>query len=125
MSDKELPKPLEELSDSFEEMFETAEAVKGEAFAKFVGFMVNAQTMVKIISMVCEESLDEGRYVLEDENHPMRKVINRILNQGIHMYAEALDLTEETMDEAVKFAEAMHNKINSAEDRMLKEDDNE
>lgn len=122
MSEKE-DKAIQDLSDAFDEMFETAEAVKGEQFAQFVGFLVNAQTIIKIMAIVAEESMEAGEYVLADEDHPMRQTITRILNQSIGMYGDAIGMSQELMDEAAIFAKAMHDKINHAEDSMEGEDD--
>lgn len=120
MSD--IPNPIEDLGDSFEEMFETMEAVKGEQFAQFVGFVLNSGTLIKIMSMVAHDSIEQGEYVLADENHPLRKMVAKILNQGANMYAEALGLPEDVLKEAVKMAEAMQDKISHAEDLASKDD---
>lgn len=116
-------KHIKDLSDSFEEMFETAEAVKGESFTHMVGYMVNAQSLLKIMQLVAQESIEEGKYVLINEKHPMRAMIARILDQGVSMYGDALGLTMEQMQEAAKFAEAMRDKINHAEDLVEGEDE--
>lgn len=116
-------KTLNDLSESFDDMFETAEAVKGEAFAQFVGFLVNSQSLIKIVSMACEESIEAGEYVLGDENHPLRKTISRILNQSISMYGDALGLAEDELKEAVTFAMKMQQKIDQAEDALEDEED--
>ena len=120
---KKESKAINDLSESFEDMFETAEAVKGEAFAQFVGFLVNSQSIIKIIAMACEESIEEGSYVLADEKHPLRKTITRILNQSISMYGDALGLPEKELKEAVDFAMKMQEKIDQAEDALMDEEE--
>ena len=120
MSDKE-PQSIKDLSTAFEEMFETAQAVKGEHFTELVGMMVNASSLVKVIGIAVSESLEAGEYVLADPNNPIRKTITRILHQNLSMFASAAGLSDEDVKEAQKFAEHMQGKIDKAEDAMGEE----
>ena len=88
MSDKET-ESIKNLTTSFEEMFETAQAVKGEHFTELVGMMVNASSLVKVIGIAVSDSLEAGEYVLADPNNPIRKTITRILHQNLSMFASA------------------------------------
>lgn len=122
MSDKEESQPIKNLTTAFEEMFETAEAVKGEHFTELVGMILNASSLVKIIGVAVSDSLEAGQYVLADVNNPIRKTITRILHQNLSMFASAAGLSEEDVAEAQKFAEEMQKKIDQAEDELEDEE---
>jgi adenylate cyclase len=117
MSDQE-PQAIKNLSDAFADMFETAEAVKGERFAEMVGLILNTGSLVKVIGMAVHESMKTGEYILADTNNATRKTITRILNQHLSMFADAAGLSDEDVEEANRFAKEMQKKIDEAENAM-------
>jgi hypothetical protein len=115
---EKIPRELKELTIDLEDMMETAEAIQGEKFADLSGYVMNNRNLTELIAIAVQFSVEEGKNVLLDEEDPISDTIIKILSTNTNAYAMALGLSDEQIDEALKFIDAMSDKIQSTKQKM-------
>jgi len=113
-----MDKEIKNLSADLQEMMETAQAVQGQAFTDLIAYVMNSRNLVKLFHGAVEASLNEGKNILPNMDDPITKTMLGIMSINTTSYAEALNLSEEKIDEALKFIDAMTDKINLASRKM-------
>ena len=115
-------KEIKSLTIDLEDMMETASAVQGEAFADLIAFVMNSRNLVKLFHAAIEVSIQDGKSILHDLDDPVSKTMLHIMSANTSSYADALQLSGEKIDEALKVIDAMTDKINSATKKMMEEE---
>ena len=113
-----MEKEIKNLSADLQEMMETAQAVQGEAFADLIAYVMNSRNLVKLFHGAIEASLEEGKNILPNMDDPISKTMLSIMSINTSSYADALELSSDKIDEALKFIDAMTDKINLASRKM-------
>jgi hypothetical protein len=113
-----IPKEIEDLSTDLQDMMETAEAVQGKDFANLVSYVMNVHNLTAMISMAVDCSIEESKNILRDDDDQTADIILRLLSSNTNSYAEALNLPEEKVEEAVLFINVIHEKINSTKNQL-------
>lgn len=117
----ELPQNLKDLTTNLEEIMETTEAVKGEAFANLVRYLLNTQSLIKAIHGTIFASMEANENILlEEEDNFISGVLRSIMMSNTRLVIEALELTEDQVAEVMKQVESIGKQIKSAVNKESK-----
>jgi hypothetical protein len=119
----EMPKQVEDLVTDLEDMMETAEAVHGEQFANFAAYLMNSKSVMKLMAIAVDMSIEEGKSILANEKHPIVDAMTSLMASNAKRCAEAAKLTEEQMVEVFKFTSALAKKTTGVMNTLNKEEE--
>lgn len=115
---EKIHKEIKNLTVDLEEMMETAGAVQGEIFTDLVCFVMNHRNLIQLIAGAVDYSLEQNKNILRSADDPIAETIVNMLSANTNAYARALDLSDEKIDEALKFMDAMSEKIYNTKLKM-------
>ena len=92
---------------TFDDMIESARAVRGEAFAKLVMQIINQKAIIKMVDVIAHMSAEAGETILADKDQPFTEMLAVILRQNISMMTDVLELNHEMLKEALEFADRL------------------
>ena len=118
-----MPKQVEDLVTDLEDMMETAEAVHGEQFANFAAYLMNSKSVMKLMAIAVDMSIEEGKSILANEKHPIVDAMTSLMASNAKRCAEAAKLTEEQMVEVFKFTSALAKKTTGVMNTLNKEEE--
>jgi hypothetical protein len=105
------PKHVEDLATKIEEMMETAQAVKGEAFADLIRYMLNTKSLIKAMYAAIEVSIQEKENILLKDENFISDALKHITAVNTKLFIEALNLTEEQVSEVMKHVRAVDKQV--------------
>jgi hypothetical protein len=115
---EKIPKEIENLTTDLEDMMETAEAVQGEAFADLACFVMNSRNLAELIGVAVEWSLEKNKNILLEKNGRLAEAITTLLSTSTNAYARAIGISEEKIQEAMKFIDVMNDKIETTKQKI-------
>jgi hypothetical protein len=118
----DVPKPLKELKIDIEDMMETARAIQGEGFANLVTYIMNSRNLIKLTHGAIEMSIQAQENLFRDSKDPVANAWLGIIGSNTSAFAEALDLTEKQVGEAMAFVNVLTDKVNNATSKLEEED---
>ena len=119
----DVPKPIKELKIDIEDMMETARAIQGEAFADLVAYIMNSRNLIKLTHGAIEMSIHAQENLFKDSKEPIANTWLGIISSNTSAFADALNLTEKQMGEAMAFVNVLTDKINHATGKLTEEDE--
>jgi hypothetical protein len=114
-------KQIKNLVTNLGEMMETAEAVHGEQFANFAAYLMNSKSIMKLMALAIDMSLEESKNMLLDNKNPIVDALTSLMASNAKRCAEAANLTEEQMKEVFKFTESLTKKTREAVNKLNEE----
>jgi chemotaxis protein histidine kinase CheA len=115
---EKIPKEIENLTTDLEDMMETARSVQGEVFTNLVSYVMNNHNLMQLLAGAVEQSIKEQKNIFRNPEEPVSEMMLNMLSHNTNAYAEALNLSEEKIDEAMKFIDAMSTKIYNTRVKM-------
>ena len=119
----DVPKPIKELKIDIEDMMETARAIQGEAFSDLVAYIMNSRNLIRLTHGAIEMSIEAQKNLFRDSKDPIANTWLGIIGSNTSAFAEALNLTEKQVSEAMAFVNVLTDKINHATGKLEEEDE--